>query len=57
MTKTLMMQLRVVMGAVTDTEATQNETVTTTTYNSVPARRHPDRVRRPPEWYQTDSYN
>lgn len=52
-----MMQLRVVMGAVTDTEATQNETVTTTTYNSVPARRHPDRVRRPPEWYQTDSYN
>ena len=46
-------------GAVTDTtlETTQNETVTTTTSNSVPARRYPDRVRRPPKRYQTDSDN
>ena len=46
-------------GAVTDTtsETTQNETVTTATSNSVPARRYPDRVRRSPKWYQTDSDN
>ena len=45
--------------AVTDTtsEATQNETVTTATSNSIPARRYPDRVRRPPKQYQTDSDN
>ena len=44
-------------GAVTDTEATRNETVPTTTSNSVPARRYPDRVRRPPKRYQTNSDN
>ena len=36
-------------GALTDTEATRNETVPTTTSNSVPARRYPDRVRQPPK--------